>query len=1022
MRAWLLSGQLLSMNAAIVLVYIFASPTNAQYYWDVNTGIPGSGNASGSWNVGTNWSTDSNGSIATIGWTDGNAAVFSAGTDGIGTLNIGVTGTVSPTTLTTEEGIINLTGGTITPSNGGNSVIVRGGSTLRISGATVTTSASGVIYVGDTTPGTLDMVSGSLSAQRLDIGNPANGPGFVTQSGGTINLTGGSGLPGMRLSHWPGSGRTYNMSGGVLNATASTAVLAIGWDGSGTMTVNGTADVNAHTVQIQRGSTLTIGGNSTFDVASSMKVGDDRGAGTLNIQDSATVNIAGFSIGDDSGDAGTVNQSGGTVNVSGLYQLGHWPSQTSSYNISAGTLNVNGTPGASINPAGVGEQAGVLYIGVDGTGTLNVSGSAQVNAQAIVLDARGNTAGTDTFTLNGGTVTLTSTTAFGNGIRTGNNDANTSYQINLGGGTLAAGNSWSSPLNMTLTGGNTTFDPNANTITLTGTLSGPGALSKVDSGTLILGGNNSYGGGTTMSAGTTRVANFDSALGSGALNITGNSLLATASGGGARTLANAINISAGQTLSVDGNFATLTLNGPITGAGSNLQKTSNGTVQIGGTVSGLSNLSVKGAGGSLDILPTANITTNRLVTADEAGGTTSVNQSGGTVTVTGTNNTNTTSASLLIGHWPAASAYNLTNGTLNSTGAMMSLGWDSPNATFNQSNGVVNLLGINLNNGRNNFAAYNLTGGNLNIGASGITTNLNKHINLGGGTVGALASWSSTQPITLTGTGGNTTFNTGSNTISLGGLLSGIGGLVKTGSGTLVTSGDNIYSGTTTVNDGTVIINGTTSGQGNYIVASGARLGGDGTIGLATGNNVAVSAFPGELSPGAANVPYTPPATPTGYTGHAFDATYSAGLDVNTVGSLNVVGDVDMGGNLLIDLVSPTIFDSLDVAGTFNIGTTADLEINGQTDFTQLDFFGELGFDYGDRVDLVLADEIIGNFSNVIANAEFEDARGHSIYFGNDGSSLYLQAVPEPSTLVLWSLIALVGTAVGYRMHRRRDC
>jgi autotransporter-associated beta strand protein len=246
-------------------------------------------------------------------------------------------------------------------------------------------------------------------------------------------------------------------------------------------------------------------------------------------------------------------------------------------------------------------------------------------------------------------------------------------------------------------------------------------------------------------------------------------------------------------------------------------------------------------------------------------------------------------------------------------------------------------------------------------------------------------------------------------------------GLTKMGAGTQVLNGDNTYAGPTNVNAGTLVINGTTFGQGDYNVASGARLGGNGNIGLAPGAAVNVSAFPGEVSPGGASLPYTPPAVPSGYTGQAFDATYSAGLDPATVGTLSITGDVNMGGELLIDLISTSLHDVLDVDGTFQIGSGADLEINGETDFTQLDFFFDLGFDYGDRVDLVLADQIVGNFSNVLANAEFEDARGHAIYFGNDGTSLYLQLVPEPASLVIWSLLGLGLSGLCYRQLRGKS-
>jgi hypothetical protein len=196
-------------------------------------------------------------------------------------------------------------------------------------------------------------------------------------------------------------------------------------------------------------------------------------------------------------------------------------------------------------------------------------------------------------------------------------------------------------------------------------------------------------------------------------------------------------------------------------------------------------------------------------------------------------------------------------------------------------------------------------------------------------------------------------------------------------------------------------------------------LGGDGTIGLAAGNSVNISAFPGELSPGSATLPYTPPATPSGYAGHAFDVTYSAGLDPATVGTLTVSGDVNIGGYLLIDLVNTNLADMLDVNGDVTLGPTSQLEINGETDFTQLDF-ESLGLALSDRLDIVTADSILGNFSNMLANREFVDAAGNNVFFGNDGSSIFLQAVPEPASIAAWIGIGLTLLACGRRVRRTK--
>ena len=98
--------------------------------------------------------------------------------------------------------------------------------------------------------------------------------------------------------------------------------------------------------------------------------------------------------------------------------------------------------------------------------------------------------------------------------------------------------------------------------------------------------------------------------------------------------------------------------------------------------------------------------------------------------------------------------------------------------------------------------------------------------------MGAIADWSSSAPITLTG--GNTTFQAADASgnaynISLGGTLSETASatLIKTGGGTLTLSGANSYINGTTANDGTLNINGVNALGGAYyggLTLNGATL------------------------------------------------------------------------------------------------------------------------------------------------------------------------------------------------------
>lgn len=156
----------------------------------------------------------------------------------------------------------------------------------------------------------------------------------------------------------------------------------------------------------------------------------------------------------------------------------------------------------------------------------------------------------------------------------------------------------------------------------------------------------------------------------------------------------------------------------------------------------------------------------------------------------------------------------MNGGLLDMRGNNLSIGWGSTLMT-----GVVNQVGgviTNLNEmripqtsgGANGIGVYTLSGGSIYLLGGGIVTDGSRYaINLGGGTVGAEANWSSPLNMNLTDLNGSVTFDTTVNTITLSGVLSGSGGMVKAGGGTLELSGANTYTGDTTVNAGILKLN-----------------------------------------------------------------------------------------------------------------------------------------------------------------------------------------------------------------------
>jgi len=159
----------------------------------------------------------------------------------------------------------------------------------------------------------------------------------------------------------------------------------------------------------------------------------------------------------------------------------------SEYDMNGGLLDMSG------NTLGVGLGAGVLI-----TGVVNQVSGVITNVGNLWLGGA-TPNGYGAYNLSGGSIYIGTNVVSGtSGITTFSG----LYAVNLGGGTIGAETSWSSPLNMNLTGvnGATTFDTAANTIALSGALSGTGGLTKLGSGTLDLA-SPGYTGDTTVKAG-----------------------------------------------------------------------------------------------------------------------------------------------------------------------------------------------------------------------------------------------------------------------------------------------------------------------------------------------------------------------------------------------------------------------------------------------------------------------------------------------------------------------------------------
>ncbi len=127
--------------------------------------------------------------------------------------------------------------------------------------------------------------------------------------------------------------------------------------------------------------------------------------------------------------------------------------------------------------------------------------------------------------------------------------------------------------------------------------------------------------------------------------------------------------------------------------------------------------------------------------------------------------------------------------------------------------------------------------------------------------------------------------------------LGGSAGLLKTTAGVATLTGSNNYTGTTNVDQGTLNVNGTTPfGSGNGVtVNNGGTLGGTGTV----GGDLTVNSG-GTVNPGD-----------------------------NGIGKLGVSNPTFVSGSTLHLTVDPTSRDQLDVAGTVNVNSNANLVFDG---------------------------------------------------------------------------------------------
>lgn len=192
------------------------------------------------------------------------------------------------------------------------------------------------------------------------------------------------------------------------------------------------------------------------------------------------------------------------------------------------------------------------------------------------------------------------------------------------------------------------------------------------------------------------------------------------------------------------------------------------------------------------------------------------------------------SGNVLIGYIAGAqtSAATFGNGTLSMAGGTFDVGGNVELATL----GTTGSTNANLTV----TGLLQLTGGTFTV--QGNITHTDDALNRGTATVTLDGGKLDVTGGSMGGAGASViTFNARSGTLASLAELNAGGNLVKSTVGTLKITGTNSYTGATLVNEGVHMVNGIHTSGAQYTVASGAVLGGSGTIAPASGQDVVVN-------------------------------------------------------------------------------------------------------------------------------------------------------------------------------------
>ena len=628
-------------------------------------------------------------------------------------------------------------------------ILANGASLLTTSGAGTLTLSAANTFTGTATINSKVILSGSL---LLPVVNLTGGGVLTLPASGKINdANAASGQ--VNIGAAAGGNAVLNINGGTLKAgkTASPS-LAIG------NAANSSGFVN-----------MTSG---TLSTVSELHIGNGTGAAGANPYAALTVSGGAVTSGNwlvlgANNDRAVLNQSGGTITVA-----------ANRMTIGAGAGGA-GSVGVANLSGGTFTDAAGIFVGENGTGTLNMSGSGSLSLGTTgTLQFAGNaTSIAGTVNLLGGNASVGQVTK---GTGTG------TYLFNFNGGKLTAAQSsgafFAALANTTayVYSGGGTVDNGGNAITIAQPLLAPtgngvngvasftGGAGYLDTPVVVI----QRGIGDTTGVGATAVANVAGGVVTG-ITITNPGTGYTLApifqlfGGGGTTAATVTsaaptaNTSGGMTFNGTGNT---TLTGQNAGSYTGGTTVNSGTLTLTGANNGTGIIR-----GALTVNAGASVvaTTANAIGYNSGTSVTAANIIGGTL--------NTTAA----GDQGFNTTYNLTGGTLTSNG-----GVSSAAAASYWVLGRIN-AGVPDNDAVNSLASANVStiAGRLHLRSDNGNNNVPFTVANGAAAVDLMVSAAVTE----------------------GGSV----GITKAGAGRMEMSGGNTYTGATSVSNGTLALSGT---------------------------------------------------------------------------------------------------------------------------------------------------------------------------------------------------------------------